>query len=287
VTVGRAAGCLLLVSTPIGNLGDLSARAAAALSDAELVACEDTRRTGRLLELAGLRARRLLSLHAHNEAARIGEVIAACTGGGTVALVSDAGTPLVSDPGERLVAAAIEAGIDVRAVPGPSAALAALVVSGLPVARWRFEGFLPRTGRERRARIAGIASSSETTVCFESPHRVAATLAELAGACGPARRVAVARELTKLHEETWRGSLGEAAERWARQPARGEHVLVVGASPPEAGHDGAALEDALRRLREAGLSARDAQRAAQVLLGASRRDAYDASVRAAAGPAPG
>ncbi len=293
MTAGRSpagTGCLILVATPIGNLADLSPRAASALAEADVVACEDTRHTGRLLELAGLRAKRLVSLHAHNESQRTGELVAACASGETVAVVSDAGTPLVSDPGARVVAAAIEAGIEVRAVPGPSAALAALVVSGLTADRWRFEGFLPRKGPERRARLAALAATEETSVCYESPHRVAATLADLAEACGADRRVAVARELTKVHEETWRGSLGEGAQRWAESPTRGEHVLVVaGASADEtAGVSGAAeLEEAAGRLRAAGLSVRDAQRAVQVLLGVSRGDAYEAALRARERPPAG
>lgn len=279
---GDRGGWLILVATPIGNLQDLSPRAAATLAEADVVACEDTRHTGRLLELAGIHAHRLVSLHAHNEVTRTAEIVAECRSGAVVALVSDAGTPVLSDPGERLVAAVIEAGIEVRAVPGPSAALYALVVSGLPARRWRFEGFLPRKGPERRARLAVLAASGETSVCYESPHRVAATLADLAEACGAARRVAVARELTKVHEETWRGSLGEAAERWAQAPTRGEHVIVVAGAPADetAGGSGAAeLEEAVGRLRAAGLSVRDAQRAAQALLGVSRADAYEAALR--------
>jgi 16S rRNA (cytidine1402-2'-O)-methyltransferase len=280
VTAGG--GCLVVVATPIGNLGDLSPRAAATLVEADLVACEDTRHTGRLLELAGVRARRLVSLHAHNEAARVDEVLDALRDGATVALVSDAGTPLLSDPGERLVAAAAAAGVEVRAVPGPSAALCALVVSGLATDRFSFEGFLPRKGSERRARIAEIAAASQTSLCYESPHRVAATLADLAEACGPDRPVAVARELTKLHEETWRGNLGDAARRWAASETRGEHVIVIGGRPPRAASTGMELEEAMRKLRDAGLSARDAQRAAQALLGASRAEAYEAAHRPSA-----
>ena len=283
-TSAPASGALVLVATPIGNLGDLSPRAVATLAGADAVCCEDTRHTGKLLELAGVRARRLVSLHAHNEAARVDELLAQLRSGATVALVSDAGTPLVSDPGERLVAAAIAAGVFVSAVPGPSAALTALVVSGLDVGRWRFEGFLPRKGPERRERIAQIAAAPVPTVCYEAPPRLAGTLAELAGSCGEQRRVAVARELTKLHEEVWRTTLGEAARRAASHEARGEHVLVVdGASEaPAPGRD--ALRDALARLAAAGLSRRDAVRAAEVLLGARHRDAYDAALEVFAAP---
>ncbi len=278
-------GRLLVVATPIGNVADLSPRAAATLTDADVVACEDTRHTGRLLELAGLRARRLVALHAHNEAVRAPELVNAAVAGESVALVSDAGTPLVSDPGGRLVAAAIGAGVEVRAVPGPSAVLAALVVSGLAAERWRFEGFLPRKGPERRARLEAIAASPDTSICYESPHRVAATLDDLALACGGERRVSVSRELTKLHEETWRGTLAGGAVRWREAPARGEHVLVVAGAEAAPARPGDELAVAMAGLRAAGLSQRDAQRAVQALLGVPRREAYDAALASYAGAA--
>lgn len=282
MTKGRApgAGTLTVVSTPIGNLGDLSSRAREVLSGADLVACEDTRHTGRLAELAGIRAHRLVSLHAHNEHDRTPAILNELLEGASVALVSDAGTPLVSDPGERLVAAAVAAGIPVVAVPGPSAALAALVVSAIPASRWRFEGFLPRKGPERRARLAEIAAAPHPSVLYESPARVAATLADLAGACGDGRRVAVARELTKLHEQTWRGTLGEAVARHGLEPARGEHVLVVDGAPVTARPGAYEAATAVGRLLDAGLDRRDAVTAAVVLLGVSRRDAYEAAMRA-------
>ncbi|MDA8034797.1 MAG: 16S rRNA (cytidine(1402)-2'-O)-methyltransferase [Actinomycetota bacterium] len=279
--MSAAAGRLVLVATPIGNLGDLSPRAAETLAEADVVACEDTRHTGRLLQLAGIRARRLVSLHSHNEAARTGELVAALAGGATVAVVSDAGTPVVSDPGARLVRAAVEAGVTVSAVPGASAVLAAVVVSGLDTSRWRFDGFLPRKGAERRARLAEMAVSPVPTVCFEAPTRLSATLAELAEACGPGRRVAVARELTKLHEEVWRGSLGEAAAVAAGVAARGEHVVVVDGAPLAAGPaDGGELAELVGRLRAAGLSARDTATAAATVLGVGHREAYAAALSA-------
>ncbi len=274
----RQVGALVLVATPIGNLGDLSPRAVEALASADVVACEDTRHTGRLLVHAGVRARRLVSLHEHNEAARLDELLGAMASGATVALVSDAGTPLVSDPGERLVAAAIAAGVEVTAVPGPSAALAALVLSGLGTARWRYEGFLPRKGAERRERLVEIAASPEPVVCYESPRRVAATLSDLAEACGAERKVAVARELTKLHEEVWRGPLGEAAARAAAAEPRGEHVIVVAGAVPAARPSGEALTGALERLIAAGLGRREAVLAVEVLLGVARREAYQAAL---------
>lgn len=223
-----SAGRLVLVATPIGNLGDLSARAVETLAAADVVYAEDTRHTRGLLTHAGVSGTTLRSLHDHNEADRIDEVLQAVSGGAAVAVVSDAGTPGVSDPGIRLVAAAADAGLRVSVVPGPSAVLAALVASGLPTDRFCFEGFIPRTGAERDRRLAGVAADPRTTVLFEAPGRVAATLADLAEACGPERRVAVARELTKLHEEIWRGTLADAVG-WAKEGGvRGEVVLVVG-----------------------------------------------------------
>lgn len=278
-------GHLVVVATPIGNLGDLSPRAKATLAEADVVACEDTRHTGVLLQASGVRAKRLVSLHEHNEAARVDELLSVLAGGGTVALVSDAGTPLVSDPGARLVAAAATAGVVVQAVPGPSALLAALVVSGFDPRRFRFEGFLARKGPERRAALERLAAAEEPSVCYESPQRLAATLAELAAHCGGHRRVAVARELTKRFEETWRGSLEEAA-RWAEEhPARGEYVLVVDAAPPElpgAERSPEELRDLAGRLIAAGLRRKDAASALEICLAVPRRAAYDASLAVAA-----
>jgi 16S rRNA (cytidine1402-2'-O)-methyltransferase len=273
-----SAGSLVVVATPIGNLSDLSARAAAALTEADVVCCEDTRHTGRLLATLGLRARRLVSLHAHNEAARIEEVLALLGEGATVALVSDAGTPLVSDPGERLVAAAIGAGFEARSVPGASAVLAALVVSGFDVGHWRFEGFLPRKGRERRDRLALVAASAEPSVIYEAPSRLGATILELSLACGPERTVAVARELTKLHEEIWRGPLGDAAGSHAVAIARGEYVLVVAGAPERPAGSGVDLERSLAALLDAGLKRRDAVAAVEALRGVPHRDAYAAAL---------
>ena len=181
------AGRLVLVATPIGNLGDLSPRAVATLAEAELVCCEDTRHTGRLLQHAGVRAKRLAVANDHTEAARVDEVLAVLGGGGDVAVVTDAGTPGISDPGERLVRAAVDAGFDVVAVPGPTAFVTALVASGLPTARFVFEGFLPRSGGARRERLAEIAAERRTVVLYEAPHRISRTLTDLAEACGPDR----------------------------------------------------------------------------------------------------
>jgi 16S rRNA (cytidine1402-2'-O)-methyltransferase len=271
-------GCLFIVSTPIGNLGDLSPRAVAVLGGSDLVCCEDTRRTRGLLTHAGISGRRLLSLHARNEAERLPEVLGLLAAGKTVAVVSDAGTPTVSDPGARLVAAAVAEGITVTAVPGPSAALAALVVSGLPTARFCFEGFLARRGSDRRRRLEALAAEERTTLIHEAPGRLAATLADLAGACGGERAVVVARELTKLHEEVWRGTLAEGAREFAVRDVRGEVVVVLaGAEPPPPADEDAVVE-ALRRHVEDGESWRDAALAVALELGVSRRQVYDHSL---------
>ncbi|NDH22694.1 MAG: 16S rRNA (cytidine(1402)-2'-O)-methyltransferase [Actinobacteria bacterium] len=213
-------GVLTLVSTPIGNLGDLAPRAVEALEAADLVCCEDTRRTGSLLKQIGVRVDELRRLDDHTEFESIPVILDRLVAGERVVLVSDAGTPGISDPGERLVAAVAEAGIEVTTVPGPVAAIAALVSSGLPSGRFVFEGFLARKGQERSAQLEAIAVESRTTVFYESPNRVAATLAALAEACGPDRRAVIARELTKLHEELRRGTLAELAV-WASAGVKG------------------------------------------------------------------
>jgi 16S rRNA (cytidine1402-2'-O)-methyltransferase len=268
-------GRLVLVSTPIGNLGDLSPRAVEVLATADLVCCEDTRRTRGLLTHAGITGRRLLSLHARNEAGRLPELLGHLEAGKTVAVVSDAGTPTVSDPGGRLVAAAVAAGVEVTAVPGPSAALMALVVSGLPTARFCFEGFLARRGSDRRRRLEALATEERTTIIHEAPGRLAATLSDLVAACGPTRAVVVGRELTKLHEEVWRGTLAEAAEEFGARDVRGEVVVVLAGAPPAAPAGESEVVDALRRQVGDGASWRDAAGTVAAELGVSRRDVYD------------
>ena len=253
-----AAGRLVLVGTPIGNLGDLSPRAVDVLRDADLVVCEDTRHTGRLLQAAGVAARKLLAAHDHNEAAQIGTVLERLRAGETVAIVTDAGMPGISDPGERMVRAAADAGIEVVVVPGPSAAIAALVLSGLSTGRLVFEGFLPRSGSTRTERLAALADEPRTIVLYEAPHRVARTLADLAAARGGDRRVAIGRELTKLHEETWRGTLDAAVARVAEIAPRGEHVLVLDGAPPVEPASDDELSAAVARLLADGVSTRDA-----------------------------
>jgi 16S rRNA (cytidine1402-2'-O)-methyltransferase len=210
--------------TPIGNLEDVTLRALRVLGEADVLACEDTRHTRTLLRHHGIEPRELVSFHEHNERARAAELVARMRDGATVALVSDAGMPLISDPGYRLVQASVVAGIAVEALPGPSAAPVALVASGLPCDRWCFVGFLPRK-RGQRERM--LAQAGETLVAFESPQRLPATL-ELLASVDPLRPVAVCRELTKLHEEVVRGSAAELAERYRERPPRGEVVLVVG-----------------------------------------------------------
>lgn len=271
-------GTLVVVATPIGNLDDLSPRAAAALREADLVLAEDTRRTGRLLaHIASEVPQR--SLHGHNERASIDEVLARLRGGARIALVSDAGTPAVSDPGARLLAACAEAGIRIEPVPGPSAALAALVASGLPTDRVVFEGFLPRKGRDRRERLEAIAVEVRTVVLFVTPHRAAADLDELAVACGPERPAVLCRELTKLHEEVVRGHLEQLAER-ARAGVRGEITLVVAGAqrsgPAELSEAELAAQVAARVA--AGATQRDAIRAVAEETGAPRRRVYQSVV---------
>jgi len=267
-------GVLVLVGTPIGNLGDLSARAGAELGRADVVACEDTRRTGKLLAHLGVRAPRLLVVNDHTESRVVGEVLARLDRGERVAVVSDAGMPGISDPGERLVAASAAAGHVVEVVPGPSAAIAALVASGLATGRFVFEGFLPRKGSGRSERLAVVAAERRTVVLYEAPHRLARTLADLVEACGGSRRVAIARELTKLHEEVWRGSLGAAVERSGEVEPRGEHVIVLDGAPPPAEVDDDTILDAVRRARDSGASTRDAATDVAEALGVPRRRVY-------------
>lgn len=253
-------GRVVVVGTPIGNLGDLSPRAVAALEGADVVACEDTRRSGRLLQHAGVPGKRLVRLDDHTEAAVTADLVARAAAGDRVALVSDAGLPGLSDPGAVLLAAAWSAGVAVEVVPGPFAAAVGLVGSGMlePSGRFCFEGFLPRKGPARRTRIAALVGEERTTVLYEAPHRLRSTLEDLRDALGADRRVALCRELTKLHEETWRGSLGDAVARCAEVEPRGEFVVVLaGAEPPPDVTDDE-LRRSLDRELETGASRRDA-----------------------------
>lgn len=272
----RVRGRLVVVATPIGNLDDLSPRAANWLRDADLVLAEDTRHTGRLLKHVGSDAPQW-SFHEHNERERLPKVLERLHEGADVVIVSDAGTPGVSDPGYRLVEAASAADAEVIAVPGPSAALHALVTSGLPTDRFVFEGFLPRKGKERRERLEQIAVEVRTIVVFLSPHRAAADLADLAEACGSDRPAAVGRELTKLHEETRRGTLASLAE-WAAQGLKGELTLVIGARPEiaRAPADAETLATEVHALVRAGTDRKVAMRMVADAAGVSRREVYQA-----------
>ena len=263
------AGRLTVCPTPIGNLADISERARAALADADVVACEDTRRTGLLYERLEIERPRLVSNHDQNEAERAPQLVQAIERGARVVLITDAGTPAISDPGYRLVRSCIERGLDVEVLPGPSAVITALVASGLPPARWRFEGFLPR----RAGELERVLSGGETVVAFESPRRLPESLSALA-ALAPDRPAAVCRELTKLHEEISRGSLSELARRF-REDVKGEIVLVI--APAEAGSaspDTAFAVDALRRLVQAGARPRAAASVVAALTETRANDLY-------------
>jgi 16S rRNA (cytidine1402-2'-O)-methyltransferase len=272
-------GELVVVATPIGNLGDLSERARATLADADVICCEDTRRTRVLLSATGIPASgRLVSLHAHNETSRAEWVAQRVAAGARVAYVTDAGTPGVSDPGDRLVAAVAARGLRVTAVPGPSAALTALVLSGLPMERFCVEGFLPRKGADRASRLEALRDEPRTIVLFESPARIAPTLVDLAGALGN-RPAAVCRELTKLHEEVVRGTLAELADAFgARAAARGEFVLVVGGAPARRVDDHDVARAVAAEL-DAGSTIRDTAATVAASLGVSRRRAYEEALR--------
>lgn len=276
-------GELIVVATPIGNLGDLSERAQQVLEHADVICCEDTRHTRVLLSAKGIKGRgRLESVHAHNEAARAAWVVGRIEAGQTVAYVSDAGTPGVSDPGARLVAAVVASGNRVTAVPGPSAALAALVVSGLAMDRFCVEGFLPRKGAERSQRLEALRVEARTAVVFETAPRLAATLQELAEVLGD-RPAAVCRELTKRYEEVRRGSLVSLALGTRDEAgARGEIVIVIGGSAvPHA--DDADVANAVAAALASGATTRDAASEVATSLGVSRRRAYEAALRHSTG----
>ncbi len=282
---GEARGTLYVVATPIGNLGDVTLRALDVLRAVPLIAAEDTRITRRLLDRYEI-ATRTISYHAQSGPPRERELLDHLAGGADLALVTDAGTPVVSDPGEGLVAAWAATGGVVVAIPGASSVLAAVASAGVAGPRWSFEGFLPRSGRERRERLAAIAADGRGTVIFEAPTRLAATLRDLAAACGPARPGAVCRELTKLHEQIARGSLGELAvlATDGSIPARGEMVLVVGwamEAADAAAAGPAAREDALRaakaevaRLVAAGTARGEAAKRVAAATGIPRRALY-------------
>ena len=275
--VASPTGVLVLAATPIGQATDAPPRLAAELAGADVIAAEDTRRLSRLATDLGVDVKgRVTSYFDGNEAARTPGLVARLVAGDRVVLVTDAGMPSVSDPGYRLVVAAVEAGVTVTAVPGPSAVLTALAVSGLPVDRFCFEGFLPRKAGERARRLAGLAAEERTLVFFEAPHRTAAALAALAEAFGSDRPAAVCRELTKTHEEVRRGPLGDLVG-WAAEGVRGEVTIVVsGAGPASVADDPVSLRAAVADLESAGEPRKDAIKAVATRAGVPKRVVYDA-----------
>lgn len=271
------AGCLFVCSTPIGNLQDVTLRLLTTLAEVDLVAAEDTRRTRKLLTAHGIHAR-LVSYHEANEHARTPELMQRLQRGEQIALVTDAGTPSVSDPGYRMIGACIEAGVAVEVIPGPSAVLAALVLSGLPAARFAFEGFLPRKPGERRRRLEALADDDRTMVFFEAPGRLPAVLEVMLEVFGP-RRAVVARELTKLHEEVVRATLGDLAGALGDEALQGEIAVVV-EGRPRAGGDLAAAVARARELTAAGRPKSAAAAEVAEVFGVTRRLVYDALLAA-------
>ena len=273
------AGVLYLVPTPIGNLGDISRRMAETLAEADFIAAEDTRVTVKLLNHLELK-KPMVTYHRHNTETAGPAILARLLAGESCALVTDAGTPAISDPGEDLVALCAEAGVTVCAVPGPCALVTALSVSGLPTARFTFEGFLPMNRKNRRAQLGSLGSETRTMIFYEAPHKLLATLEDLAEAFGPDRRLSVCRELTKLHEEVLRTTVGGALAHFEGTQPKGEFVLVLeGAAPAEqaAGDPDAALER-VNRLREEGLSLKEAAAQAAAEFRLKKKQLYDMAV---------
>ncbi len=280
----ESAGCLSVVGTPIGNLEDISRRAVRTLGEADVIYCEDTRRTRKLLSALGLPSPRLVRLDAHNEAGMAASVLSVLEGGSHAVFVSDAGMPTISDPGARLVAAVAASGHRLEVVPGPSAASTALALSGLPGSQYRFAGFLPRKGSERRRALAEVADSPVTVVIYEAAPRVRRTVSDLADRCDPGRAFVAARELTKLHEEVWRGPIGDASE-WLSDFAelRGEWVLLLGPRPPELPPEAGDLEQRVRAALEArigeGGDRKEAVASVAADLDVPKRQVYDLAVQ--------
>jgi 16S rRNA (cytidine1402-2'-O)-methyltransferase len=274
ITVSNDPGTLFVVATPIGNLDDISARARDVLAETDIVAAEDTRRAGQLLTRLGCR-KKLISLHEHNESERVDALTAALTAGQNVALISDAGTPLISDPGYRLLAAARRLELPVSPIPGSCAAIAALSVAGLPSDRFRFEGFLPARTAGRKKRLAALLQCPDTLILYESVHRIRDLLADLEAVFGPDRPIMVGRELTKLHETLYRGSIAEVRGQLDRDPGadKGEVTVVIGGSAETGDPDRAELARVLEILLE-DVSTRQAARLAARITGARRGDAY-------------
>ena len=278
---GQAAGRIVLAATPIGNTGDASARLVELLGTADIVAAEDTRRLHRLVQSLGVTvAGRVISYHEHNEAAKTAELLDQVRAGKTLVMVTDAGMPSVSDPGFRLVEGAVSAGLTVTAVPGPSAVLTALALSGLPTDRFCFEGFLPRKAGERASRLADLAQERRTMVFFEAPHRLEAMLRALRERFGPERRVAVCRELTKTYEEVIRGSLGELLQ-WAESTeVRGEIAVVLAGAPEQAAGTPEDHVAAVNELVAQGIRLKEAVAAIAEDVRVSKRELYSAVLAA-------
>lgn len=271
-------GALYVVGTPIGNLGDFSPRARETLEQADFIAAEDTRVTRGLLSHFDLH-KPLLSYFEHNKLSRGETILARLRAGETCALVSDAGMPAVSDPGETLIAACAQAGIPVYVVPGPTAAISALAVSGLPTGRFTFEGFLSMNKRSRREHLRQVEAETRTMIFYEAPHKLRRTLGDFEKLFGPERKIAVVRELTKLHEEVWRTTLGEAAAHYREQEPRGEYVLVLAGAEKPAEEEPYSLGEAVdlaRELMEDGLSPSEAARQAAKTSGLRKAGIYKA-----------
>ena len=272
-------GALVLVATPIGNLGDISQRAIEALKAADIICCEDTRHSGKLLAHFGVTGKKLVVINEHTEYDAREEIVSLVTSGSNVALITDAGTPGISDPGERLVVAVVNAGGVVTAVPGPSALTMALVISGLPTSRFVFEGFLPRSGAERTERLAMATTESRTTVFYEAPHRLVKTLSDLTTACGAMRGVVLARELTKLHEEIWRGTLQDANMHVAKTEPRGEYVIILEPAKPPAPPTDEELLAAIRAEIAKGVSRKDSAARVSARFGVAKRTVYELALQ--------
>jgi 16S rRNA (cytidine1402-2'-O)-methyltransferase len=267
------------VATPIGNLGDMSQRAVDALKEAEIICCEDTRHSGKLLSHFGVSGKKLIVTNEHTEYDARDEIVGLVASGKSVALITDAGTPGISDPGERLVVAVVNAGFKVSAIPGPSALTMALVISGLPTSRFVFEGFLPRSGAERTERLAMATTESRTTIYYEAPHRLIKTLSDLTTACGAVRRVVIARELTKLHEEIWRGTLQDANMRFSETEPRGEFVIILEPAKPPAPPTNEELLDAIRAEIAKGVSRKDSAARVSARFGVAKRTVYELALQ--------
>lgn len=272
-------GVLVLVATPIGNLGDMSQRAVEILKSADVICCEDTRHSGKLFNHFGINGKKLIVINEHTEFDAREQIVSLVADSKTVALVTDAGMPGISDPGERLVAAVIEAGLQVSAIPGPSALTMALVTSGLPASRFVFEGFLPRSGVERTERLSAAATEPRTIVFYEAPHRLAKTLSDLTTVCGANRRVVVARELTKLHEEIWRGTLQDANMMTAANEPRGEYVIILEPAKPPAPPTSEELIAAIRAEIAKGVSRKDSAARVAARFGVAKRTVYELALQ--------